>query len=218
MRVEKISILLILANSLVAAVAAPAAAQERPLGRLFFTPAQRGSLDVARSQRTRATVATEKTDEERAPLPEVITYGGVVQRSDGKTTVWINNRAMHDKAAAEGAPAVSRVRPDGAVSLRVPQSDRSVDLKVGQSVEIVSGSIEESYARRATAPKPEPPAPSRPAAEAKSAKPASPEPAKGERERETRVEHLEDAVRALQETASAKPAAAPPAPAGASLK
>ena len=42
-----------------AAVAGPAVAADPPIGRLFFTPAQRASLDVARSQRTRAAVATE---------------------------------------------------------------------------------------------------------------------------------------------------------------
>ena len=149
-----------------AAIAAPAPAAE-PLGRIFFTPAQRASLDVARSQRTRTTVATEKTDEEVAPAPEVISYGGMVRRSDGQTTVWINNRAVNEKEPVGGTPMVSQVRPDGAVSLQVPESGRSVDLKVGQSVELLSGSIEEGYARRTT-PKPE----SKPAP--KSAKGAAP--------------------------------------------
>ncbi|MBI2294900.1 MAG: hypothetical protein HYU76_02390 [Betaproteobacteria bacterium] len=154
---------------LLAAITAPAPAAE-PLGRLFFTPAQRGSLDVARTQRARTTVATEKTNEEAVPVPEVITYGGMVRRNDGKTTVWINNRAVHDKEAVGGASMVSKVRPDGGVSLQVPQSNRSVDLKVGQSVELLSGSIEESYARR-TSPKPE----SKPAPQAaKSAAPPKP--------------------------------------------
>src|SRR3546814_4283142 len=51
----------------------PASAQER-LGRLFFTPAQRASLDVARSQRARAAVATEKSEQEATPVPPTITY------------------------------------------------------------------------------------------------------------------------------------------------
>lgn len=138
---------------LAAAIAAPAPAAE-PLGRLFFTPAQRSSLDVARSQRTRVTVATERTEETAAPMPEVISYGGMVRRSDGRTTVWINNRAVSEKEAAGGSPIVSQVRPDGAVSLQVPQSGRSVSLKVGQSVELLSGSVEEGHMRRTT-PQPE---------------------------------------------------------------
>jgi hypothetical protein len=117
-----------------------------PLGRLFYTPAQRAQLDAARSQKSRAAPAAEP--EEPPPLPEVVTYDGVVRRSDGRTTVWINNRAINDgKAPPGGAPVTSRLRPDGSVSLGITQSDRSVNLKVGQSVEIVSGTIAEPYSR-----------------------------------------------------------------------
>jgi hypothetical protein len=137
-------------------IADPVAAAE-PLGRLFFTPAQRSSLDVARNQKTRTTVDTEGTDEPAAPTPEVLTYEGMVRRSDGKTTVWINNRALHEKEAVGGTSIVNRPRSDGSIRLQIPQSGRAVDLKVGQSVELLSGSIEENYARRAIAPKPEAP-------------------------------------------------------------
>jgi hypothetical protein len=143
---------------------AESAAAAEPLGRLFFTPAQRSSLDVARSQKTRVTVETESTDERTAPAPEILTYGGMVRRSDGKTTIWINNRALHEKETVRGTSIVNRPRPDGSIRLQIPQSNRSVDLKVGQSVELLSGAVEENYDRRAIAPKPEPkPAASSPA-------------------------------------------------------
>jgi len=122
---------------------APYAAE--PLGRLFYTPAQRVQLDVARSQKSRA--ATSAEPEEPPPLPEVVTYDGLVRRSDGRTTVWINNRAINDGKAPGGVPVTSRLRPDGSVSLGIAQSDHSVNLKVGQSVEIVSGTIAEPYSR-----------------------------------------------------------------------
>jgi hypothetical protein len=67
----------------------------------------------------------------------------MVRRSDGRTTVWINDRAVDDQEAAGGATVIRRVGPDGAVTLEVPQSKRRVDLKVGQSVEVLSGSIGE---------------------------------------------------------------------------
>ena len=81
-----------------AAAQAPKPAEE-PLGRLFFTPAQRAQLDVARKQRARTTLATERAEEatSAAPTPQTITYDGVVQRSDGKSTVWINSRPAHEK-------------------------------------------------------------------------------------------------------------------------
>lgn len=188
-------------------VAEPVAAAEL-LGRLFFTPPQRASLDVARSQKSRTTLSAEK--EEAAPVPEVVTYGGMVRRSDGKTTVWINNRAIHDKDAAAGRSMVNQVRPDGGIALQVPQTGRSVDLKVGQSVELLSGSIEEGYSRRATAPKPEP----QPAAKAETGAAApKPKPERaGERPGRRRDEPEEPAAVAAPTAApppAANPAAAP---------
>jgi hypothetical protein len=194
------------------------AQQQERLGRLFFTPAQRASLDVARSQRARAAVATERTEQEATPVPQTITYNGVLRRSDGKTTVWINNQPVHDRESAGAAAIVGRVRSDGSVTLQVPQSGRSVSLKPGQSVELLSGAVEEGYARRPEAPKPEPkPAAksaAKSAADARSAKPAAPDSA-AQREREEReTQRLEDAIsRALVETAAARPAGALPAPA-----
>ncbi|MGH8700116.1 MAG: hypothetical protein ACREVR_02920 [Burkholderiales bacterium] len=197
-----------------AAASAPAPAQER-LGRLFFTPAQRASLDVARSQRARAALSTEKPEQEAAPVPQTITYSGVLRRSDGKTTVWINNQPVHDRESAGAAAIVGRVRPDGSVTLQVPQSGRSVILKPGQSVELLSGAVEEAYSRKLEASRPEPksaasPA-AKPAADARSAKPVAAPDSAAQREREEReTQRLEDAIsRALVETASARPGAAP---------
>jgi hypothetical protein len=146
-----------LACLVVAAFSGPAAAAEPPVERLFFTPAQRASLDVARSQRTRATVATERTEQlvVEQPTPQTITYGGMVRRSDGQTTVWINDRAIDGQEAAGGATIIRRVGPDGAVTVDVPQSQRRVDLKVGQSVEVLSGSIGEASARTAPESRPD---------------------------------------------------------------
>ncbi len=211
MRDWKISLVVCCALA-AAAMSVPASAQER-LGRLFFTPAQRASLDVARSQRARAAVATEKSEQDATPVPQTITYSGVLRRSDGKTTVWINNQPVHDRESAGAAAIVGRVRPDGSVTLQVPQTGRSVSLKPGQSVELLSGAVEEAYSRRFEASKPEPKPAAKPAAkaaDAKSAKPPAPDRA-AEREREEREsQRLEDAIsRALTETASARPGAAP---------
>lgn len=138
--------------------AVPLAPAAEPLGRLFFTPQQRATLDTARKQKNRATIATEETQEAAPapPVPETITVQGVVRRSDGKSTVWINNRAVNEGGKAGSASVVRTDRPDGSLTVHVPQAGRDVDLKVGQSLEIVSGTIEENYSRRATAPKPEP--------------------------------------------------------------
>ena len=193
----------------VEAIAQATAKAAEPIGRLFFTPAQRASLDVARSQRARTTLATEKTEEiTAAPVPKTITYDGMVRRSDGKTTVWINSRPVHDKEPT-GAAIVGQVRPDGGVSLQVPQSGRSVDLKPGQSIELLSGAVEEAFSRKPPVAAPETKPPPKPAAEAKSTKPEPAESATDKRDREDQQQKLQEALRALQEAAAAKPEAVP---------
>ncbi|MDP2240340.1 MAG: hypothetical protein Q8K18_09280 [Burkholderiales bacterium] len=130
----------------------PSFAAEPP-GRFFFTPEQRTQLDIARKQKSRVTLASE-IEENAAPAAEILTLGGSVRRSDGKSTVWLNNRAVNDREAPGGIVIDQRLRPNGAVTIQVPQSARSIELKVGQSVDIVSGVIEEPFARQVTAPKP----------------------------------------------------------------
>jgi hypothetical protein len=124
--------------------AGPLAAAD--LGRIFFTPAQRATLDNARKLNIRSEVGSENG--QATPMPQNVSVNGVVRRSDGKSTVWINNRAL--SAPQTGGINVSTGKTGDRVKLTVPESGRSVDLKVGQTVEIVSGTIEEGYARRAT--------------------------------------------------------------------
>ena len=204
----------------VAAQAVPAtpetATPPEPVGRLFFTPPQRQQLDVARVQRARTTLATEKTEEvsTAAPVPQTLTYDGAVRRSDGKTTVWINSRPVNDKDPASGAVIVGRVRPDGSVSLQMPQSGRSVELKPGQSVELLSGQIEDGLSRKPVAAPVEPkPAPKGAAPEARGDKSAAAaERARVERDREDRERQLDEAARALRDTTAAKPPGGTAAP------
>ncbi|MDD5249612.1 MAG: hypothetical protein PHY45_11535 [Rhodocyclaceae bacterium] len=84
--------------TLLAAGSAFAAGAE-PLGRLFFTPAQRALLD---RQRQGGSV-------EQAP-EAVARLDGIVARADGKTTVWINGRPQRDAGL------------DAAATLRVGES------------------------------------------------------------------------------------------------
>jgi hypothetical protein len=120
-------------------------------GRLFFTPAQRAQLEAARAQKDRSAPAavTEGEATPAPPAPEVVTYGGIVRRDDGKSTVWLNDKAISSRQNAASA-GISGVRADGAISIKPPQAERRVALKVGQSLEVVSGVIEEPYARRVT--------------------------------------------------------------------
>ena len=149
--------------ALVMLMAGAGTAAGAEIGRLFFTPAQRAALDGFRklNVQTAAIVEDDRDKDLVAPPPtqgpERMSVSGMVRRSDGKNTTWVNNRAV-----AAGQPGGVKAAPgknDNRVKLTDPQSGRSFELKVGQSVEIQSGTIEEGYARRAVpkpAPAPEP--------------------------------------------------------------
>lgn len=112
-----------------------------PVGRIFFTPEQRDQLNSLRSQRI---VATQVRDE---PIPEVVTYNGIVRRSDGKATVWVNGEALSEAGLRDKQSIVGRVGRNGQILLQTPHAGtRQVRLKVGQSAELLSGRVDESFA------------------------------------------------------------------------
>ncbi len=141
------------------------AADPVPVGRIFFTPEQRALLDTLRTQKA---VASQVRDE---PVPENVTYNGIVRRSDGKTTVWVNNEAMTDAELRVKQSIVGRVDSNGRILLQTPQASGAaqLQLKVGQSAELLSGKIDETYA----APRPAPVIQAKPAVTEKPA--AAPE-------------------------------------------
>ncbi len=113
------------------------------IGRLFYTPGERAALDVARVQKPVAQEAAAEAPE-APPPPLVVSYGGIVRRSDGKSMLWINNRLVDEKEALAGLSLKGKVRPDGAVTLQVPETGRSIEIKVGQSVEVHTGKVAET--------------------------------------------------------------------------
>jgi hypothetical protein len=123
-----------------------------PLGRLFFTPAQRATLDLARQQERSVRVMDE---DDASPPAAGFTLNGVVVRSDGQATVWVNNRAQNGKRLPQGA-ALDGVRAGEGIGVKLP-GGRPVPLKVGQSLDLGSGRIEEGY-RRPQARQPKEPA------------------------------------------------------------
>lgn len=110
------------------------------LGRLFFTPDERSNLDRAR-------LTGVGMEQEGAPAQQLesITLNGIVKRSSGKTTVWINNSAQYE---ADFSPSTKRLAsktrlPDFPVL--VQKIGKTVTLKVGQTLNIDSGEIREIY-------------------------------------------------------------------------
>lgn len=103
-------------------------ASAEPLGRLFHTQQERDALDAVRRATPAGSTAT-TTEPER----DGVTVSGVVTRSDGKRSTWINGHMEHDAPAA------------GSVSVPVRGPSGEVKLKVGQSIDPATGKITEGY-------------------------------------------------------------------------
>ena len=114
-------------------VAAQAGAQE--LGRLFFTPEQRAALDARRAARVPDKPAA--TPQVELPVTRV---NGAVQRSGGKSTVWVNGEAIPE-GAQSGASQAARATGAGRVALPTGEGTRNYDLKVGESLNRGSGEV-----------------------------------------------------------------------------
>jgi len=123
-----------------------ATAQDK-LGRLFFTPAERNSLDAQRKLAGDLANRPTRKDPElpKAPPPRMMTLNGVVRRSDGETTIWVNNQPVHEGFRDVDVMPGSITRE--AVAVQLPGSGRRVRLKVGQSVDSSTGEVEENYRR-----------------------------------------------------------------------
>ena len=123
--------------SLIALLGAAAdAGAQQSLGRLFFTPEQRAALDARRKARIPDKPAAAVTAE--SPTTRV---DGLVMRSSGRSTVWVNGEPAPDGVEQEGL----RVRPDrsdpGQVSVTVGDSARKFDLRVGEKLDRGSGEV-----------------------------------------------------------------------------
>jgi len=136
---------------LVAIMASPGlvGAQEK-FGRLFFTPAERASLDTQRKLAgdlanrpavRKDPVIAAKT----APQPKMVTLNGIVRRSDGETTIWVNSQPVHESFDDVDVTPGSITRE--AVAVQLPGSGRRVKLKVGQTVDAATGRVDENYRR-----------------------------------------------------------------------
>ena len=73
------------------------------MGRLFYTPDQRAQLESARAHPVQRAGRNAQAASDNAPAP--LHFDGVVIRSDGRTTRWVNGKAQ------VGASTVSGLKP-----------------------------------------------------------------------------------------------------------
>jgi hypothetical protein len=101
-----------------------------PIGRLFFSPERRLTLE-----RQRLTNIQESQTLQGATM----SLDGVVQRSSGKATVWINGRAQHEgEAARTGVNAIVSPKNPGS-ALLAPGEESPSRLKVGEAMNRATG-------------------------------------------------------------------------------
>ncbi|MBZ0095873.1 MAG: hypothetical protein K8H75_10970 [Sulfuricella sp.] len=105
-----------------------------PLGRLFFSPDERAMLDRVRQKNVGSTVSA----------TEQVTLNGIVRRSSGKTTAWINQVPQNENETPQGI-AVQQGKTSKPSALLLLPSGKQVQLKAGQTFDTAKGKIREGY-------------------------------------------------------------------------
>lgn len=131
--------------------AAPAEAQR--LGRLFFTPEERQALEEARREyelggpeepEPRDVPKVEQDD----PVVSRLRINGVVLRSAGPSSTWVNGSPVVGGMTREGLRVeADRGSARGNVRITLPSGVETVRLRPGQQIDVVSGSVLEVYQR-----------------------------------------------------------------------
>lgn len=128
-RGSAITALLVLAMGL----NAPLLQAEESLGRLFFTPERRAALDRARQLNIQ--------EQQQVAQGDVVTVNGLVTRSSGKRTTWVNGVPITESHSGglRAVPAPNRN------AVRVMPNDRPpTTVTVGTSVNRVTGETDDS--------------------------------------------------------------------------
>lgn len=129
------------------------AAAEDDFGRLFSSSAERKKLDILRKNQ-KLVVASPQQSTRLEPaadeLPEPITLQGYVKRSDGSTTLWVNNKAVQENSIQDDVEIgrlskqkSSAKNGSDSLSVRIPATGKNVRLKAGQVYEPETGRIVE---------------------------------------------------------------------------
>lgn len=160
MRMRAVALVVVLMAS---SVSAPQLHAQR-LGRLFTTPEQRSALDEIRTQaqfdqpelepepEPEMSSLVTVTEQPRGPTISNLTINGVVRRSGGRTTVWVNGHEVdRGDVTREGVLVESATRRSEAVRLRLPSGTQTIALRPGQRIDIGTGTVLEAYDQQPTA-------------------------------------------------------------------
>lgn len=103
--------------------------QDIPLGKLFFTPEQRNALDQQRRYKLKTIKSLEG---------ETLRIDGVMLRSSGKKTYWVNGQAQHDNETPSGVAITSRRQTPGQATV-MPTGEKETPLRVGETLNRATG-------------------------------------------------------------------------------
>lgn len=131
--------------------AATATAQAE-FGRFYTTPKQRQQLDEARNKRPQAEIIVEVNpqfqesaieDEEVTTSSGSISLDGLVYRSDGKNTAWINRGSTNEgNIESQFTNVDERDVRSNHVNITLPGSG-DIQLKVGQQYDVNTRQVQE---------------------------------------------------------------------------
>lgn len=127
------ALLLILAVCAMATQAAPV------IGRLFTSPQERAALEAQRRSGAAPATPAPASVDAAEPAPQTVTMNGIVRRSAGQATVWINQQPHQVADPANRQPAAG-------LTLRAP-GVAPVRLKPGQRYDRTSGVVGEDDGR-----------------------------------------------------------------------
>jgi hypothetical protein len=117
------------AASLPKAVASTTA-EAASIQRLFFSAEKRAALDRQRSQ---------NLQQIRSLQGATLNFDGIVQRSSGKSTVWINGQPQNENEAANnGVTVFLSPKKPGSAQIS-PGEEAPVSMKVGETINRATG-------------------------------------------------------------------------------
>nr|VFK30308.1 MAG: hypothetical protein BECKMB1821G_GA0114241_106217 [Candidatus Kentron sp. MB] len=103
------------------------------LGRLFFSEQERRELNRLREEKQ----SPEKpiAEKKQTPLPtKSFTVNGIVARSNGNNTYWINGQPVPENALSHPGIHIIKHSNGGPIKVEFPCGSRNVQLKPGQKV------------------------------------------------------------------------------------
>lgn len=133
---------------LVLGIADQAIAADESLGRLFFTPKQRAALDagapISRPAPKPAATAAAPRRIAPPPAPRELRLGGVVTRSDGERTVWIDGKPYH-RDQPDDVRIITDMADPGAARVQPRGTKTPIEVRVGQTLNRRTGTVREPF-------------------------------------------------------------------------